>query len=133
MRNLWTGALICTGMAMSVSAADSVSAMFSEGKAKGQVRFIYIDRKYTGFDSAKHRNGSALGGHLMYETAPLYGVSLGAGFYTTNRIFRGLEYGSQTEGRVEPSLFNKDMRRIRSSGMRMSVLILAKPQGRKRI
>lgn len=108
MRRLLTSAAVCAGMAFPAVAADSVATMFSEGKTSGQIRFFYIDRKYTGFDGAKHRNGSSLAGHLAFETASWNGVSLGASYYSENRIFRGLEYGSETEGRVEPSLFNKD-------------------------
>lgn len=86
-------------------AADDLSGMFAEGTTSGQIRFFYLDREYTGYDGAPHRNATALGGHLKYETASLYGISLGASAYTTNRIFQKLEYGTPSEGKVDPSLY----------------------------
>ena len=89
----------------SLYAVDDLSSMFTEGKTSGQVRLFYIDRDYSGFDGAKHRNGTAMGGHLKFETAAYNGLSFGVAGYTTNRIFRGLEYGEPQEGKVDPSLF----------------------------
>ena len=92
-------------MTSSLYAVDDLSSMFTEGKASGQVRLFYIDRDYSGFTGAKHRNGTAIGGHLKFETAAYNGLSFGVAGYTTNRIFRGLEYGEPHEGKVDPSLF----------------------------
>jgi imipenem/basic amino acid-specific outer membrane pore len=86
-------------------AADDLAGMFSEGKTSGQIRMFYIDRDYSGYEGAPHRNATALGGNLKFETAELSGVSAGASAYTTNRIFQGLEYGPSSEGEVDPSLF----------------------------
>lgn len=86
-------------MAVSAYAADSIETMFSEGKVSGQVRMFHIDRAYNGYVTT-HRNATAIGGKLNYETASLNGLSVGAGFYTTNRIFRGLEKDA-----VDPTLF----------------------------
>ncbi|WP_345972177.1 OprD family outer membrane porin [Sulfurimonas diazotrophicus] len=100
--------LLLSGIAaafLTANAADDIAAMFANGTTSGQIRAFYVDRDYSGYDGAPHRNATALGGHLGYETDALAGVSLGASAYTTNRIFQGLEYGSTSEGKVDPSLF----------------------------
>lgn len=86
-------------------AADDLAGMFENGKTSGQVRFFYLDRDYSGYEGAPHRNATALGGHLKFETDELYGVSVGASAYTTNRILQGMEYGPTSEGKVDPSLY----------------------------
>lgn len=68
-------------------AADDLASAFKDGKASGQIRAFYITRDYDSRNETatnKDRSGFALGGKLGYETAPLYGVSAGATFYTTN-------------------------------------------------
>ncbi len=90
-------------VAVSAFAADSVETMFSEGKAGGQIRMFYIDRDDT--TKASHQVATAVGGKLVFETASLNGVSLGTGFYTTNRILRSLE--KQPEG-INVSMMRKD-------------------------
>lgn len=74
---------------VALHAADDLSSMFSEGKVSGEIRAFYINRD----DTTKSDNqvATALGGHLKYETGAYNGLSIGAAFYTTNRILRGLE------------------------------------------
>ncbi len=68
-------------LATSSFATSDIAGAFKEGKASGQIRAMYIGNDVdTGTDSSAF----ALGGKLAYETAPLYGVSAGAAFYTTN-------------------------------------------------
>jgi imipenem/basic amino acid-specific outer membrane pore len=70
-------------------AADDLASAFKEGKASGQIRAFYITRDYEKRNNdagTPDRSGFALGGKLGYETAPLYGVSMGAMFYTTNGV-----------------------------------------------
>ncbi len=86
-----------------LNAAEDIAGMFSEGQVDGQVRMFYIDRAYSGGVTDVHRNGTSIGGKLRYETASLNGISLGMGFYTTNRIFRGIE-----EDALDPTLFNNE-------------------------
>jgi len=70
-----------------VYGADDLGAMFSEGKASGQIRMFYIDRQYQGGSGADtHRNSMAVGGHLKYELAAWNGLSAAAALYTTNRL-----------------------------------------------
>ena len=64
---------------------NTLDDMFNNGKFNGQIRTGYI------YDDMKNENSpinyaTALGGQLKYETASLYGVSLGAAFYTSHRI-----------------------------------------------
>lgn len=87
---------------MNAMAADDLASMFSEGNVSGQLRAFYIDRDYSGSTST-HRNGTSIGGNLKFETASLEGLSAGAAFYTTNRIFRGLE-----DDTYDPSIFGPD-------------------------
>ena len=72
-----------------VQGADDLSTMFSEGKTSGQIRMFHINRD----DNTKpdRQIATAIGGHLKFETAAYEGLNLGAAFYTTNRIFSGLE------------------------------------------
>lgn len=73
-------------MIMSVNVyGNALDDMFNNGKFNGQIRTGYI------YDDMKNENSpinyaTALGGQLKYETASLYGVSLGAAFYTSHRI-----------------------------------------------
>ena len=72
---------------MNAYGVDDLSAMFSEGKASGQIRMFYIDREYQGGSGADtHRNSLALGGNLKYELAAWNGLSAAAALYTTNAI-----------------------------------------------
>ena len=59
--------------------------MFKEGTLSAQVRIFYLDRKFQGISSV-HRDSSAIGGHLKYETASLNGLRMGVAFYTTNNL-----------------------------------------------
>jgi len=87
---------------VNVQAADDLSSMFSEGKTSGEIRMFYIDREYQGSaGNDTHRNSTALGGHLKFETGSYKGLSLATAFYTTNDI-GGLDYGSGA--RQDPSL-----------------------------
>lgn len=66
-------------------AANDIASAFKEGKLDGRIRAQYF---YDDWDKNQEVNGidakgTAIGGSLIYKTAPLYGVSVGAGFYTT--------------------------------------------------
>jgi hypothetical protein len=107
MRKTLALSFVAAGLISSVHAAEDLASMFENGTAGGQIRLFYVDRDYAGIVET-HRNATAVGGHLDYETDAWNGLSLGAAFYTTNRIFRGLEYGDASEGKVDPTLFGKD-------------------------
>ncbi len=82
-----------------VNAAEDLSSMFTEGKVSGQIRSFYIDRDYMGAVET-HRSATAIGGHLKFETADFHGLSVGAAFYTTNKVLDGLELDT-----FDPTLF----------------------------
>lgn len=93
-------------------AADDLASAFKEGKASGQIRAFYINRDYTFANSTGavtsnkdfDRDGLALGGKLGFETAPVYGVSAGAVFYTTN----AMDASSGTVAKNDTTLFDRD-------------------------
>ncbi len=70
-------------LATSSFAASDLAGAFKEGKTSGQVRSMYINNALKNVDD-KHAYG--LGGKLAYETAPLYGISAGVGFYTSQDL-----------------------------------------------
>jgi hypothetical protein len=70
-----------------LNAADNFSSMISQGNISGQMRMFYIDRKFQGTQGVTtHRNSTAIGGHLKYETAEYNNFKMAAAFYTTNAI-----------------------------------------------
>lgn len=84
---------------MYVQAADDVASAFKEGKLEGRIRAHYMmtdwdhnDEWNKGVtDPTKLRpdgdsQGMAIGGSLIYKTAPLHGISVGTGFYTTRAV-----------------------------------------------
>jgi len=82
-----SAAAIGVTCALNAHGADDLVAMFSEGKASGQIRMFYIDRQYQGGSGADtHRNSLAAGGHLKYELAAWNGLSAAAALYTTNAL-----------------------------------------------
>jgi hypothetical protein len=71
----------------------TVADAFKNGKVKGLLRYgaQHRDSKYhvlqdapTDTPHGKVQAYSAIGGYLGYETAPLYNISIGATFYTSN-------------------------------------------------
>ncbi|MDD5406058.1 MAG: OprD family outer membrane porin [Sulfurovaceae bacterium] len=100
-----TSMSLVAAMLLSSSAimADSITEAFDNGKLSGQFRTFYIDRTYSG-TTENNRNSLALGGHLGYETAPFYGLSLGARLYSTT--FIDIHDGdSRDVNSYDPSLF----------------------------
>jgi len=63
-----------------VSALDSFTGAFTEGKFYGTLRSLLFSRQFDG--STIDRSTLAVGGNLKYETAPFYGVSAGVGVKT---------------------------------------------------
>ncbi len=69
------------GLSVIYMFADTVADSVSNGKVSGYVRLIHID---TTLSNTIASTGSAIGAKLKYETAPLNGISVGAGFYTVH-------------------------------------------------
>jgi imipenem/basic amino acid-specific outer membrane pore len=88
MKRMLHLSLLASIMAVNAMAADDLAGMFKEGKASGQIRMFWVDREYQGTAGNKtHRDATAIGGYLKYETGDLKGLSLGTAFYTTNGLF----------------------------------------------
>jgi len=65
--------------------AESLYEIFTKGMYYGRLRMNYFYWKYEeGF--LHDPTGFALGGSLIYKTAPLYGISATAGFYTAQNF-----------------------------------------------
>ncbi|MFA6196049.1 MAG: OprD family outer membrane porin [Sulfurimonas sp.] len=66
---------------------ENVADMFKEGKLDGRIRMHYFNTDWNtnewGTKPDGDSRGTAIGGSLIYKTAPLYGISAGAGLYTT--------------------------------------------------
>jgi imipenem/basic amino acid-specific outer membrane pore len=76
-------------LATSSFAASDLAGAFKEGKASGQIRAMYIgnDLSSAANDAgSQDKSAFALGGKLGFETAPLYGISAGAVFYTSQDL-----------------------------------------------
>jgi len=94
-----TTALIL-GTAVCATAADDLASAFKEGKLDGRIRTQYFNTDWvdnagwnlgtipnatnTNTKPDRDSEGMAVGGSLIYKTAPLYGISAGAGFYVTH-------------------------------------------------
>ena len=91
--------LVAVGLLSSAHAADDLSSMFKDGNVSGQIRAFYIDRQFEGTKTL-HRNATALGGYLKFETADYKGLSFGTAFYTTNEVASSPD--------KDPSLFGKN-------------------------
>ena len=98
--------LACVPSAFS---ADSLEAMFSEGKTSGQIREFSIGREYVYTDESKnfYRKANAIGGHLKFETADYAGLSFGTALYTTNGFLNG---EPTTDKTFDPTLLGVDNR-----------------------
>lgn len=111
MRHTVRLSLLASVMVLSASAADDLAGMFKDGKASGQLRAFYIDRDYDGYSDATsvHRNATAIGGYLKYETGAWNGLSLGTAFYTSNGLFlKDKTTSTGTDNpEVDPTLLGK--------------------------
>lgn len=84
-----TTALILS-VAITTNAADDLTSAFKEGKFEGRLRTQYFLTDWdmiNGTDKDNNGRGLAVGGSLQYKTAPFYGLSAGAGLYTTQNPF----------------------------------------------
>lgn len=88
------------GTVLTATAADDLASAFKEGKLDGRIRMQYFNTDWVdnaGWNKGTTPNktntntkpdgdseGMAIGGSLIYKTAPLYGISAGAGFYMTH-------------------------------------------------
>lgn len=101
MKKILSIAAIAALATSSFAASDAASA-FKEGKVSGQIRAMYIGSDFK--EPTVDNSGFALGGKLAYETAPLYGISAGAAFYTTN----DLGTKDKNAAKVDSSLYDEN-------------------------
>lgn len=81
-------AAVVACMATASFAATDLASAFKDGKLDGRVRAHYMGADYADNSIASgvgksDSKGLAVGGSLIYKTAPLYGISVGVGGYTT--------------------------------------------------
>jgi len=111
MRGTVSLSLLASALVVNAFGADDLAGMFKEGKASGQIRAFYIDRDYDGYTNATsvHRNATAIGGYLKYETGAWNGLSLGTAFYTSNGLFlKDKTTSTGTDNpEVDPTLLGK--------------------------
>lgn len=74
-------------LANDTKSVEDVASMFKEGKLDGRIRLQYFNTDWNtnnwGTKPDGDSKGTAIGGSLIYKTASLYGISAGAGLYTT--------------------------------------------------
>jgi hypothetical protein len=96
------------GTAVAVTAADDLASAFKDGKFDGRIRTQYFLTDWDMHDGTNKdatATGFAVGGSLLYKTSPLYGLSVGAGLYTTQNP---AGWTSEDDGRnmTSPTKFN---------------------------
>ncbi|MBP1681118.1 MAG: outer rane porin [Proteobacteria bacterium] len=91
--------IMTVGALTSLNAADTLADAFKNGKVSGALEAWYWDRGYAGSKSADLFN---TGIKLSYETAPLYGFTVGATFQSSHSpfaseeaktVYKGDQYG----------------------------------------
>ena len=94
MTKLSLATAVILGTAIFAQAADDLASAFKEGKLDGRIRINSINTNWNDnndWDRSGNKpdgdsRGTAVGGSLIYQTAPLDGISAGAGFYTTQSL-----------------------------------------------
>jgi hypothetical protein len=85
-----------------------LASAFKEGKFDGRIRTQYFLTDWDMHDGVNKdatATGFAVGGSLIYKTAPLYGLSIGAGLYTTQNP-GGLTEEEDGRNMTTPTKFN---------------------------
>jgi hypothetical protein len=112
MKKLTTISLILAG-SIFADGADDLTSAFKEGKWEGRVRAQYFstdwnDNSITG-KNGKDAIGVAIGGSILYKTAPLYGFTLGSGLYTTQNAFNLTDPKDGATATTSKDLFSRDI------------------------
>lgn len=111
-------------------AADDVAGAFKDGKLDGRIRAQYFntdwDKNGGNWGTAADMDGKGLsvGGSLIYKTAPLYGVSAGAGFYTVQNV-TGTQKNANARNTTALDLFSRGPGTATDFGKGYSVLAQA--------
>ena len=88
MTKLSITAALVLGASVFVQAADDLASALAEGKWEKRIRMQYFltdwdDNSIATGKGGKDATGFAVGGSILYKTAPLYGFSAALGAYTT--------------------------------------------------
>jgi hypothetical protein len=115
MTKLSFATALLLGTAILASAADDLVSAFKEGKLDGRIRAQYFNTDWdnngaTG-KNGTDANGLAVGGSLIYKTAPLYGFSAGAGLYTTQNPGGWTDANDGATATTSKDLFSRDVTR----------------------
>jgi hypothetical protein len=99
MTKLSIATALILGTAVFAQAADDLASAFKDGALEGRIRINSINTDWNTNDWGAGKpdgdsRGTAVGGSLIYQTAPLYGISAGAGFYTTQSLGIGTDDAS---------------------------------------
>ena len=94
MTKLSVATVFLLSTAVFAQAADDLASAFKDGTLEGRIRINSIDTDWNknstsnwGANKANgDSRGTAVGGSLIYQTASFYGISAGAGFYTTQSL-----------------------------------------------
>lgn len=122
-----TAALLAT--LVSAQAADDIATAFKEGKFEGRVRAHYFSTDWDN-NSATGKNGPdahglAVGGSLIYKTAPLRGFSAATGLYTTQNPGGWTEKSDGDTANTSKDLFSRGPGATYSYGKGYAVLAQA--------
>jgi hypothetical protein len=108
MTKLSIATALILGTAVVATAADDLASAFKDGKFDGRIRTQYFLTDWDMHDGVNKdatATGFAVGGSLIYKTAPLYGLSIGAGLYTTQNP-GGLTEEEDGRNMTTPTKFN---------------------------
>ncbi len=108
--------ILLLGTCVFTSAADDLVSAFKEGKLDGRLRTQYFNTDWDDNSVATGKGGSdakglAIGGSLIYKTAPLYSFSFGTGLYTTKNPDGWTEAHDGTTATTSKDLFLRDITR----------------------
>lgn len=107
MTKLSLATALILGTAVFANAADDLASAFKEGKLDGRLRAQYFATDWDN-DAKYSATGFAVGGSLIYKTAPLYGFSVGAGMYTTQNPGGWTDAEDGTNAATAKDLFCRD-------------------------
>ena len=102
---LAASSMLCANTPAKAENTSTFANAMQNGKVSGQVRYYYMDEDEG--QNYQDYYGSAIGGHLKYETGKISGFNLGVAFYAAH--FLATNYSTTS---VEPAANNKNSRYI---------------------
>ena len=86
-------------------ASSNLTSALHNGTTTGQVRYMYMHVQNA--PGLKDYFGSAIGGHLKYQTGSFYNFQAGVAFYTTNKI-----NGNVNDTSIQPNAAGRNSRYV---------------------